>query len=376
MRENSDYSPFMALSKYDKLNDATLTKFKIIVESKLKEINSDFIDKKIEMYVESEKKIYDLLDTVPNIEKYQRHENIKTGIFSTRALFSSDHPQHLELDIVNKARNYCELVKSHNQLSEEIVIFCKQNEIYSYEFHERGIHRYNNGINWPSSSMTMFLQRTGNFGLYAYESDYLNPQAFDSKVSDLCSNSQRLSKKILDLFYQGEFRSTNHDTRKHGYGVTFLKLSIEKEKLNSSISETIEQLEKKIRKIELVQRTRKKQKDKSDNNGFIYVMSNKAYPGIYKIGSTYGLPEERAEELTGTGHLHPFKVEMSYQIKDAEYYEKSVHKILEKNRVNKNREFFDIDIRLLKEVLAKLSDKVGRTDNRIKIDEIRKLINE
>ena len=131
-----------------------------------------------------------------------------------------------------------------------------------------------------------------------------------------------------------------------------------------------------LRKLQLNIRAGKKQIKKREENGFVYVMSNKAYPGIYKIGSTYGDPEERAEELTGTGHLHPFKVEMSYEMKDAEYYEKSIHKILEKNRVNKNREFFDIDIIHLKEILIKLSDKVSGTDNRIKIDEIRKLINE
>ena len=62
---------------------------------------------------------------------------------------------------------------------------------------------------------------------------------------------------------------------------------------------------------------------------------------IYKIGSTYGLPDERAEELTGTGHLYPFKVEFFIEITDAEYYEKLIHRALNKYRVNKNREFFE-----------------------------------
>ena len=374
MREDEDYTPFIALSKYEELNDTTLTKYKNIVESKLQNIKSDFIDKKIAMYVESEKKIFDLLDSVPNIKKYQRHENVRTGIFSTKALFSSDHPQSIETDIVNKARRYCDLIKIHNKLSGEIIGFCQDNENYEHELYEKGIDLDNNGIDWPTSSMTMFLERTGNFGLYEYESYYENPKSYYSKEDSLCPNRQRLSKKILDLFYQGEYQRISY-SRKYAYGVTFIRLSIDREKLDNSINETIKKLEKKIRKIELLQRSRKKQKDKFENYGFIYVMSNKAYPGIYKIGSTYSLPEERAEELTGTGHLHPFKVEMSYEMKDAEYYEKSVHKILEKNRVNKNREFFDINITLLKEILIKLSDKVRRTDNRIKIDEIRKLIN-
>ena len=126
-----------------------------------------------------------------------------------------------------------------------------------------------------------------------------------------------------------------------------------------------------LRKLQLNIRAGKKQIKKREENGFVYVMSNKAYPGIYKIGSTYGDPEERAEELTGTGHLHPFKVEMSYEMKDAEYYEKSIHKILEKNRVNKNREFFDIDLSVLKGVLIKLSDEVNNSEERIEIDDLK-----
>ena len=101
----------------------------------------------------------------------------------------------------------------------------------------------------------------------------------------------------------------------------------------------IEKTDKELRKIELIQRARKKGKEKIENIGYVYVLSNKAYPKIYKIGSTYGLPEERAEELTGTGHLMPFKVEAQIKIRSAEYYEKKIHSILGNYRVKQNREF-------------------------------------
>ena len=51
-----------------------------------------------------------------------------------------------------------------------------------------------------------------------------------------------------------------------------------------------------------------------ENVGYVYVFSNKSLPpNTYKIGSTYKLPEERAEQLSGTAHLTPFKV--VYKIK-------------------------------------------------------------
>ena len=130
-----------------------------------------------------------------------------------------------------------------------------------------------------------------------------------------------------------------------------------------------------IRRIELIKRRRIKKKRQSVSKGHIYFMSNKAYPNIYKIGSTFGLPEERAEELTGTGHLYPFKVEFSIEIENAEYYEKSLHKILSKFRVNKNREFFDIELKKLKDISIQLSAIVKNHGSEIKLSKLKALLN-
>ena len=89
------------------------------------------------------------------------------------------------------------------------------------------------------------------------------------------------------------------------------------------------------------------------NIGYVYILSNKAYPNNYKIGSTYKLPEERAEQLTGTGHLYPFIVEAQLKIKSAEYFEKLIHKFLKKHRVGK--EYFKINLRVAKNILKKIS---------------------
>ena len=138
----------------------------------------------------------------------------------------------------------------------------------------------------------------------------------------------------------------------------------------------IEVLERFIRKIELIERASIKQKEKSQNLGYVYVLSNQAYPNIYKIGSTYSLPEERAEELTGTGNLYPFKVEKTMKIKDAEYYEKKIHSLLEDKRITKNREFFEIDLDVIEKFFNKVSVDINRNASRLKLDDLKRYLND
>ena len=109
--------------------------------------------------------------------------------------------------------------------------------------------------------------------------------------------------------------------------------------------------EQEIRKIELVLRSRKRQTELADNLYYVYVMSNQAYPKIYKIGWTSSLPEERAEELTGTGHLYPFKVEYSKKFKNAEKIEMQCHDHFKKSRVANNREFFEVPLKEITEYI-------------------------
>jgi hypothetical protein len=132
---------------------------------------------------------------------------------------------------------------------------------------------------------------------------------------------------------------------------------------------------KNLRKIELINRSRKSKIEKQDNFGYVYVLSNKALPiNTYKIGSTYGLPEKRAEELTGTGHLYPFKVLTKKRMQNAEYYEKTIHKILDKYRVKKDREFFNIKIDRIKICLNQIYEISDRGQLHLKLSDIKKKI--
>ena len=88
------------------------------------------------------------------------------------------------------------------------------------------------------------------------------------------------------------------------------------------------------------------------SKGWIYCMSNKAFPSLLKIGQTKNLPTSRAEQLYSTGVPYPFKIEFAKKIENYEKREKIIHTILEKisKRVNPKREFFEANVKDVKPI--------------------------
>lgn len=74
--------------------------------------------------------------------------------------------------------------------------------------------------------------------------------------------------------------------------------------------------------------------------GFVYVISNRAMPGIVKVGWTEKLAEDRAKKLHDTGVPLPFDVEFRAATSHFEAVEDEAHAILAPSRVAANREFF------------------------------------
>lgn len=138
----------------------------------------------------------------------------------------------------------------------------------------------------------------------------------------------------------------------------------------------IEALNRVLRKITLIERTRLKKKEKQTNLGYVYVLKSIGYPGVFKIGSTYGLPEERAEELSGTNVPDPWTVSYQIKIKDAEYYEKQIHKLLKNYRYRKGREFFKLDLKNIKKCLKDVYHYTDKGEKKIEFSELEKIINE
>ena len=60
--------------------------------------------------------------------------------------------------------------------------------------------------------------------------------------------------------------------------------------------------------------------------GFIYIMSNPAFPDLIKIGKSKKDPTtDRVSELNQTGVPEPFKVEYYAFVEDEDYLEQRVH---------------------------------------------------
>ena len=85
----------------------------------------------------------------------------------------------------------------------------------------------------------------------------------------------------------------------------------------------------------------------ADEEGWVYVLTNEAMPGIVKIGYTLREPSVRAEELykdskngAVTGVPLPFDVAYKAWVLNPFQVEQAVHKSLAQKRLNDNREFF------------------------------------
>lgn len=78
--------------------------------------------------------------------------------------------------------------------------------------------------------------------------------------------------------------------------------------------------------------------------GFIYIMSNPAFPDLLKIGKSKKDPtQDRVSELNQTGVPEPFRVEYYAFVENEDALETLAHKHFSAKRPNKKREFFSID---------------------------------
>lgn len=90
----------------------------------------------------------------------------------------------------------------------------------------------------------------------------------------------------------------------------------------------------------------------------VYIMSNKAMPGLVKIGWTSKNDvEQRRKELSNTSVPYPFVVEATYDVY-VDSADKIIHQWFPRElRVNDNREFFNITVDYAKKVIEDYRDK-------------------
>lgn len=233
------------------------------------------------------------------------------------------------------------------------VIFKYQEPINNYDIH------YDNYLKAKKNGDVLYP--------WGHNSPKSNPIIFyDKGILKETANGTYYVKGLLDEHFE-----TIRGFAGEKYDVLYI---LTKEGNKIVRTEQMELFVRRKRQLELILRGREKEKEKNDNFGYIYVLSNKAYPNIYKIGSTYNNVDARAEELTGTGHLTPFKVEAQIKIKSAEYYEKKIHSILSNYRVKQNREFFEIDLDKIKSCLNDLSKITDKGEEKLSLAKLKKEI--
>ncbi|MFX0102999.1 MAG: GIY-YIG nuclease family protein [Candidatus Hodarchaeota archaeon] len=89
-----------------------------------------------------------------------------------------------------------------------------------------------------------------------------------------------------------------------------------------------------------------KGKKRKSDVGFVYLMTNPAFPDYVKIGRSTRDPELRRIELSrSTGVPRSFRLECKILVKEHVRVEGILHQKFRKFRVNKDREFFEISLK-------------------------------
>ena len=86
-------------------------------------------------------------------------------------------------------------------------------------------------------------------------------------------------------------------------------------------------------------------KENKKCKGFVYILDNPSLEGMVKIGATTKKPSKRCWELSSSTSIPtPFNIVYYQPSMNPFKVESIVHTILDEYRVNKNREFFKVDI--------------------------------
>lgn len=206
--------------------------------------------------------------------------------------------------------------------------------------------------------------------------EYLN-----SKIDELYLYFEYLQKKQEEKEEQAALREQMREEARVQKEIEKEKKKIEKEKIHfnteldrlkenipseneekSIWEEKIAELEAKIKELQEVEED-VLNKEKNTRAGYVYIISNIGSFGenIYKIGLTRRLdPMERVNELGDASVPFKFDVHATIFSEDAPTLENALHKAFEDRRVNKvnnRKEFFNVTLDEIKEVVEKNFDK-------------------
>ena len=118
-------------------------------------------------------------------------------------------------------------------------------------------------------------------------------------------------------------------------------------------------------------------------SGIVYILSNSAMPGIYKIGITSRDDvSNRLRELFTTSVPVPFECEYACRVDDCKKVESALHYAFDPERINPQREFFKTDpdrvISILKllekeDITNQINNSESKNINKIDLESAQKL---
>jgi len=75
----------------------------------------------------------------------------------------------------------------------------------------------------------------------------------------------------------------------------------------------------------------------------VYILTNEAMPDYIKIGTTRRPIQDRMRDLYGSGVPVPFECYYAAEVAISQNVERRLHRAFDRYRVNKNREFFELE---------------------------------
>ena len=97
------------------------------------------------------------------------------------------------------------------------------------------------------------------------------------------------------------------------------------------------------------------------SNGYVYAVTNESMPGVVKIGQTSSM-NKRLDSLYSSSVPTPFECICVEEVDNANEIEARLHKHLKDCRVNGGREFFRVEVDVVKNLFG-LIPKVTTNQN-------------
>lgn len=374
-------------SKIDNLSYGGLLKWELAYKNKINEIETTL---NLDEFKRINKRLKDVEKTIPNIsllkddiKKYKSNFTMYIDCYIHRKFWSPDEgiiignltcTDEKKMDkIISKIKNVRDkwrgLLSFHSyfdNLGENINKFRKELDV------EKDISQYyssdysggaaaisddilnsfypNTNLHYDDGSQISLTNAFHNI-----KKDIVSIKNYkDSEKYERCSKEEARANSTVILYLIGSFFEKISSL---GIGYITFPKSPPEDVIKKYRDFFLDKSKNHLRKIELKIRSKKRAIELSENENFIYIMSSEDLPkDSYKIGWTSNLPEERAEELSGTSVLHDFKVEYSIKFKDAEKIEKKIHKHFKDFRIRKNKEIFNLKIEKIIEYIESIKE--------------------